>query len=103
MDALLQSPRTLQRLVATLHMAHVCTSLPKLALQVGVRVLLRLAPSPCVCTPALCVHTGLCQPAQACCWGLIYQGPWRCTRCQSNEGHSAREPTHCPCLLRLLF
>jgi hypothetical protein len=37
MDALLQSPPTLQRLVATLQMAHTDTSLPKLALQVGLQ------------------------------------------------------------------
>eukprot|EP00983_Pelagomonas_calceolata_P070979 1150998-Pelagomonas_calceolata.AAC.4 len=35
MDALLHSPPTLKRLVATLQMAHIDTSLPKLALQVG--------------------------------------------------------------------
>ncbi|KAF5841518.1 hypothetical protein DUNSADRAFT_12446, partial [Dunaliella salina] len=34
MDALLHSPPTLKRLVATLQMAHIDTSLPKLALQV---------------------------------------------------------------------
>jgi hypothetical protein len=35
MEALLQSPPTLKRLAATLHLAHVDPSLPRLALQVG--------------------------------------------------------------------
>eukprot|EP00200_Dunaliella_tertiolecta_P018178 CAMPEP_0202415826 /NCGR_PEP_ID=MMETSP1128-20130828/37486_1 /ASSEMBLY_ACC=CAM_ASM_000463 /TAXON_ID=3047 /ORGANISM="Dunaliella tertiolecta, Strain CCMP1320" /LENGTH=571 /DNA_ID=CAMNT_0049022631 /DNA_START=73 /DNA_END=1785 /DNA_ORIENTATION=+ len=40
MDALLHSPPTLKRLVATLQMAHIDTSLPKLALQVLTKAML---------------------------------------------------------------